>query len=188
MKITLGEMEYIRQVYRQSQFILFVPITVTVLLIIFLYILLELYGFSGLAKTVLLVTCILGIIYLSKKIIIWWFHQFVVTNKRLILYQHTGLFKQVVVETPHERILNVSYKTTGLFSTIFNFGDVIVQVVGLVDPIILQNISQPMAIKDYLWEMHKRLAQAQSEQVFAHVDASHLQEQVGYSKGKGKER
>ncbi len=102
----------------------------------------------------------------------------------MLHYGQKGLFDQTVIETPHERVLNVSYKTEGVTSTILGYGDVVVQVVGLMDPIILKNISTPMEIKDYLWEMHKRLAQDKSNNLYADSDATHMQEHVGYSKGK----
>ena len=53
---------------------------------------------------------------------------------------------------------------------------------GLIEPIVLKNIATPLPIKDYLWEMHKRIAQDKSNSVFGESDATHLQEQVGYTK------
>jgi len=83
-------------------------------------------------------------------------------------------------------VLNVSYKTEGIVSRIVGYGDVVVQVVGLIEPIVLKNIATPMPIKDYLWEMHKRLAQDKSKghgtAVFGETDETEVQEQVGYTK------
>src|SRR3546814_4664852 len=64
-------------------------------------------------------------------------------SKRLVHILHTGLFKKTVVETPLDRILNVSFRTTGILSTLFNYGDVLVEVVGLDHSLILKAIPGP---------------------------------------------
>ena len=43
-----------------------------------------------------------------------------------------------------------------MFSTMFNFGDVSVKVVGLEEPIELEDIPNPDVVKDLLWEMHEQ--------------------------------
>ncbi len=86
--------------------------------------------------------------------LMWAINVYIVTSKRLLHIAHTGLFKKTVYETPLDRILNVSFKTTGLASTVFRYGDVMVQVVGLDQPIILQKVPGPSAIKDFIWKIH----------------------------------
>lgn len=183
MNIALKELEHIRQVYRQSPFVLVHPLGIAALLII-----LPTYaifrfgtGVDGL-KSALLVWVVAVLIYAIRLTIIWRLNTYIITNQRIIHYAQKGLFDQTVTETPHERVLNVSYKSEGLVSRIVGFGDVVVQVVGLMEPIVLKNISDPMPIKDYLWEMHKRIAQDKNNAVYGETDATHVQEQVGYTK------
>jgi hypothetical protein len=57
------------------------------------------------------------------------------------------------VETPLERILNVSYQIKGFWPSLFRFGVVEVQAAGLADPLSLKNISQPEKVKDFLWKI-----------------------------------
>lgn len=183
MKIALKDFEHIRQVYRQSPFVLIHPMLISaVAILVPIYAVLRFGSTIGALKTILLIWIVLVLIHAIRLFIIWRLNTYVVTNQRLLHYAQKGLFDQTVTETPHERILNVSYKSEGVISTVVGFGDVIVQVVGLMEPIILKNISTPMEIKDYLWEMHKRVAQDKSGTVFGEADATHVQERVGYTK------
>lgn len=182
MNIGLKDMEHIREVYRQSGFVLIHPLGLSLLLAVVLSYLGYRFGVAGPLKYVLFIAIAMAVLHALKVFIIWRRNTYVVTNQRLLIYSQKGLFDQVVVETPHERILNVSYRTEGIFSSIFGFGDVIVQVVGLMEPMMLKNISIPMEIKDYLWEMHKRLADNKKNNIYADSDATHMQERVGYTK------
>ncbi|TSC65932.1 MAG: Uncharacterized protein G01um101477_281 [Candidatus Doudnabacteria bacterium Gr01-1014_77] len=86
--------------------------------------------------------------------VIWSVNVYIVTSKRLLHIVHTGLFKKTVVETPLDRILNVSFRTTGISSTLFHYGDVLVEVVGLDHSLILKAIPNPSKVKDYIWKVH----------------------------------
>lgn len=128
------------------------------------------------AGTLLVIWTILILLYFLREYKLWSFQKYIITSRRLIKHHHDALFKKIVVETPLDRILNVSFKTTGLFSVICRFGDVEVQVVGLIEPIILKRITRPANIKEYLWRAH---AEAGKQSGF---DAPHLQERIGYTK------
>ena len=179
-------MEHIRQIYRQSPFVLVHTFALTALAIIIPSYLMIRYSIPSFMNTLLLVVMFFIIVHAVRVFIIWRLNRYVVTNQRLINYSQKGLFDQTVVETPHERVLNVSYHTEGIISTVIGYGDVEVQVVGLMEPIVLKNIATPMEIKDYLWEMHKRLAQDKNNSIYAQTDATHMQEQVGYTKSSRK--
>ncbi len=182
MKISLKDNERIRQIYRQSPFVLIQTTGLHLVGIILIGYMLIRFAPGGLLQTLLMALAIVITLHFVRTIIIWRLNMYVVTNQRLLNYGQKGLFDQTVIETPHERILNVSYKTEGVVSRIVGYGDVVVQVVGLMEPIILKNIDTPMEIKDYLWEMHKRIAKDKGNAVYGNSDATDLQEQVGYTK------
>lgn len=183
MKIALKDQEHIRETYRQSPFVLIHPMLISALaIIITVYGAFRYGGVTGTLRTAIIIWIIVVLAHAIRILIIWRMNTYVVTNQRLLHYAQKGLFDQTVTETPHERILNVSYKTEGLISRFMGYGDVVVQVVGLMEPIILKNIDTPMEIKDYLWEMHKRISSDKAGTVFAESDATHIQERVGYTK------
>ncbi len=179
MRAALHEMEHVRDIYHQSIFVLLKPIAITLLLILVPWYFVSQYSADSLRRLLMFWSAAV-FIYLIRTVVIRQLNSYVVTNKRLLKMSHDGLFKRTVVETPHERILNVSYKTTGLQSVLFRYGDVEVQVVGLVEPIILKDISHPAAIKDYLWQLHTRVATTQGK--YDADDIEHVQERVGYTK------
>ena len=93
-------------------------------------------------------------IYAVHVFLVWTMNVYIVTSKRLIHISHSNLFNKTVNETPLDRILNIGFKTRGFFSTLFHYGDVLVQVVGLDQPLILEKIPNPENVKDFIWKMH----------------------------------
>lgn len=149
--------ENLLQVYRKHELTL-VPKIFQVFILIFIPWFLGLkYDFIFSSKThtqIFLFWTILVAIYTAHIFLVWSINVYMVTTKRLLHIAHTGLFKKMVSETPLDRILNVSFRTTGLFSTIFRYGDVLVQVVGLDHPLVLTNVPSPSHVKDFIWKMH----------------------------------
>lgn len=182
MKIALKDNERIRQIYRQSPWVLVHPVGLSAIIAVLIGYMAFRFTVQGPLQIAIYAAILIALMYAVRIVIIWRLNQYVVTNQRLLHYGQKGLFDQTVTETPHERVLNVSYKTEGIISTVIGYGDVIVQVVGLIEPIVLKNIDEPMEIKDYLWEMHKRLAQDKGNSVYSETDATHIQERVGYTK------
>ncbi len=166
--------------YRQSGYILLRPLAVAIFLIGLPWYFLVKYELWHEFLVLLLIWTAAVMAWAARIFIVWWLNRYLVTDRRLIKMAHLGLFKKIVVETPLERILNVSYKTTGFTSVAGRYGDVEVQVVGLVEPIILTHISQPAAIKDYLWQLHQKQVQAHVEIDRGPFD--HLQDRIGYTK------
>ncbi len=179
-KFALLEGEHIRNIYRQSNVFLFKYVFISAVIVLVPTYLLWRYGllspYRGVSYILLLATGI----WFIREALIWYRNNYIVTNLRLLLFEHDGLFKHTVIETPLERILNVSYKTTGIMSALWAYGDVEVQVVGLVEPVILRHIPDPEYIKDYLWQLHKRVTTKTI--AFQPGEIEHYQEQVGYTK------
>lgn len=153
----LLEGEHHKNTYRESMLFLVEPLLlVTVAILLPLYFLWRYDLLSSFGSAVLIIA-VIGISWFIRDAMIWYRNSYVITNQRLIIFDHEGLLKHAVIETPLERVLNVSYRTTGVLSALFDFGDVEVQVVGVVEPVILRHIPNPAEIKDYLWELHKRV-------------------------------
>lgn len=179
-KFALLPEEHLKNTYRQSKLFLTKGFLISFGLIFIPIYFLWQYQLLGQFRQAIFVLTIFAGGWFLREAIIWFRNCYVLTNQRLILFAHDGLFKRTVIETPLERVLNVSYKTTGITSAIFGYGDVEVQVVGLVDPIILKHIPSPAEIKDYLWQMHKRVVTKQV--AFDPENIAHSQEEIGYTK------
>lgn len=183
-KFALLEGEILKNTYRQSVVFLVRYIIIASIIVLLPTYFLWSYGLLSAWRNVSYILLIASGIWLLRHSLIWYRNNYVITNQRLLLFEHDGLFKHTVIETPLERILNVSYKTTGVMSAIWKYGDVEVQVVGLVEPVILKHIADPEYIKDYLWQMHKRNTTKPISFQADKID--HYQEQVGYTKHRQK--
>jgi hypothetical protein len=182
MNIALKDFEHIRQIYRQTPYVLVQKAGLSALILLLLVYMAVRFQAAGGLRVVLIIAMVGILGHILREVILWRLNRYVITNQRILHYAQRGLFDQTVTETPHERVLNVSYNTQGAFSTVLGYGNVVVQVVGLMEPIILKNISMPMEIKDYLWDMHTRVVSDQKGKVYAETDATHVQERVGYTK------
>ena len=179
-KVVLHPEEEVLASYHQTFFVLHKPITLTLAAIIIPIIPLVRYGLFNQYRGLVVLWSIVFIGYFLKEFLIWHLNTYVITSQRLMKISHEGLFKRLVMETPLDRILNVSYKTTGIASSLIGYGDVEVQVVGLVEPINLKSINEPSEIKDYLWKAH--IDSAKNSSQFTEQKISHIQEQQGYTK------
>jgi len=156
-KHQLHDDETLLQVYRKHEITL-VPKVLQIFVLIFVpwYIGLK-YDFifsSRSHQIIFLIWTLLVAVFALNVFLLWSINVYIVTSKRLLHIRHTGLFKKMVNETPLDRILNVSFSTKGIFSTLFNYGDVFVQIVGLEHSLILQDVPQPLKVKDFIWEIH----------------------------------
>ena len=156
-RFNLLEDEHHRNTYRQSVLFLVEPLLLVIVAIIVPLYFLWRYELLSSFGSIVIIIAVVGFLWFIRDALIWYRNCYVLTNQRLIIFDHEGLLKHAVIETPLERVLNVSFRTTGVLSALFDFGDVEVQVVGLVEPVILKHIPSPADIKDYLWEMHKRI-------------------------------
>lgn len=156
-KHQLHDDETLQQVYRKHEVTL-VPKVFEIFLLIFVPWFLGLkYDFifsSRLHTIIFLLWTLLVAIYTLNVFLLWSINVYIVTSKRLLHIKHTGIFKKLVNETPLDRILNVSFSTKGVFSTMFDYGDVFVQIVGLDHPLVLTEIPMPSKVKDLIWQMH----------------------------------
>lgn len=94
--------------------------------------------------------------------LLWLANTCVVTNKRLILARYQSLFKKQILEAPLGKITNVSYRTTGFFSSLLNYGNVEVRVMGLDQPLVLENLRKPENLKTFLWSLQAHTENQQS--------------------------
>lgn len=179
-RIPLHDDEELFAVYHQTLHVLAKHFGIALAVILIPGIPLVRYGLFGQYRGLYFLLVLIAFAYFAKHLTIWFLNSYIITSHRLIKISHEGLFKKLILETPLDRILNVSYKTTGIASSIFGYGDVEVQVVGLMEPMILKHIGQPAQIKDYLWKAHLEFSGKRA--TFDAEKISHIQQQIGYTK------
>ena len=155
-KIDLLENEKIVNVFRQTEAVLFKPILLIFILIYFPWYFLLKYELASSYVRLLFFWTILIFIHAVRKYLLWLLNVYLQTNQRLVSMQYAGLFSKKVLESPLDKILNVSFQLSGFWQAVFKYGDVEVQVAGLPAPIILKNVAQPSQIKDTLWRAREQ--------------------------------
>jgi len=150
----LLENEKVLNIYRQSESVLFKPVIIVFVLIYFPWFFLLKYDLAGRYPRLLVFWSILVLIYAVNKYVLWLLNVYLVTNKRIVFVGYKNLLNKKVLESPLERILNVSFFQQGFWQSIFSHGNVEVQVAGLGEPIVFKNVSQPSTVKDFLWKVH----------------------------------
>ncbi len=157
-KFNLLEKEKVVTIYRQTEAVLFKPVIIIFVLIYFPWFFLIKYELVGSYDRLLFFWTVLVLIYGVHIYFVWLLNAYIVTDKRLINVVHKNLLNKKVIETPLERILNVSFQIKGFWQSLFSFGSVEVQAAGLSYPLTLKNVSHPDKVKDFLWKIHNQHA------------------------------
>ena len=74
---------------------------------------------------------------------------FVITNQRVINVGQNGFWKRKITETEIDKIQDVASETSGIFRTMFKFGDLIIRTAGVSDgsEIRAKNIANPYQVQ-----------------------------------------
>ena len=153
-KFNLLPNEKVEHIYRQRESVLFKPALVILLLIYLPWFFLIKYDLAGSFLKLLFVWTVVVLAYGINKYLLWLINVYLLTNRRLVLIIYHNLFSKKVLETPLQRILNISFTKKGFWQTLFAYGSVVVQVAGLPEPMVLHNVGHPEQVKDLLWQSH----------------------------------
>lgn len=154
--IILKPEEKVVMLFRSSPAVLFKYGLISVLVLLLVawyavkYELLAIYG-----VWVLLIVCS-AILWFLQKYYLWHREKYIITTERLVKTVHESMFRQVVSETSLDRILNISFRSTGPWSVVAGFGDIDVQVVGRLEPIVIKSVNRPAVVKEFIWRLHEQ--------------------------------
>ncbi len=81
----------------------------------------------------------------------------IVTNKRIINVEQKGLFNRIISEHEIEKIQDVTAKQKGVFATLFNYGDVLIQTAAEVPMFIFRQIANPFEIAKTINHLLKKV-------------------------------
>ena len=80
----------------------------------------------------------------------------IVTSIRIVDITQVGLFAHTVSELHIDKIEDVTSKTTGIFGTIFNYGEVFIQTAGTIDRFDFQNVPNPSGIEKLILDLYEK--------------------------------
>lgn len=128
-------------------------IIILVLLPFFLLFPLFQRGFWGVIGFFILL--IAAITFTTRTVIIWYYNAFMITNKRIIDFDQKGLFDKTVSVATYDKIQDISFKKKGVFSTLFNYGTIVIQTAGANANLEIRNVFEPEKIQDVIMEIQR---------------------------------
>jgi uncharacterized membrane protein YdbT with pleckstrin-like domain len=119
------------------------------------------FAFVPSGAVVLLTTIFLGLAGLIIVTSLWVYRQnhLLLTNLHLIQVEQRGLFGRQTSQLSLARVQDVSGQRSGLWATILNYGDVVVQSAGEQDKFVFRNAPNPQEIADQCLEAHENFVQ-----------------------------
>lgn len=121
----------------------------------------------------------LGLALLLRGWVKWRGSMLAVTERRLIVVRQHGFFDRHVTELPFAGIQHASYRVVGMFSTVFRYGSILIELASGVAPIVMHRIARPERVQDLITELLARNAHARGDfgealQAVSRMDARQL--------------
>jgi ammonia channel protein AmtB len=91
--------------------------------------------------------------------IIWalyYLNLYIITNIRVVDIHQTGLFKHELSELNIDKVEDVTSDTTGIFGTIFSYGNVYIQTAGAVERFEFINVPNPSAVVKLILDLYEK--------------------------------
>ncbi|MFA6271993.1 MAG: PH domain-containing protein [Patescibacteria group bacterium] len=139
--------------YALSQILKIAIIIILVLLPFFLLFPLFQKGFWGVIGFLVLLA--VAIAFTARTVIIWYYNAFMITNKRIIDFDQRGLFDKTVSVATYDKIQDITFNKKGVFSTLFNYGTIVIQTAGANANLEIRNVFEPEKIQDAIMEIQK---------------------------------
>jgi hypothetical protein len=97
--------------------------------------------------------CILaGALLAVRTAILWYCNAFIITSQRVVDIDQRGFFDRTVSEAAFEKIQDVSYRVKGVWSTMLDFGTVVIQTAGTSTNLELNDVRDPKDIHHLITE------------------------------------
>jgi hypothetical protein len=85
----------------------------------------------------------------------WYFNIFIVTNRRIIDIDFLYLLYKKFGEAQLARVQDISYRSSGIMATMFNYGDVLIQTAAEVPNLIFESVPRPNEVVDVISNLTK---------------------------------
>lgn len=158
---TQEETEKVILFLRQHLFILFVPILITVLLLIAPTLLFPIIPFLNLPVRLPSEYLLVGtfVWYLATfgfalmSFLRWFFNIYIVTNERVVDIDFKFLLYKQFSEAKIGKIQDLTFKSGGIIAALFNYGDVMVETAGEVPNIEFDKVPRPEKVVQTISEL-----------------------------------
>jgi hypothetical protein len=94
--------------------------------------------------------------FLLTNFTLWYFHIGIVTNLRVVDIDLDGILYRQVTEAKIENIEDVTYRQIGFITSLFNYGNVIVQTAGAEENIEYDRVPKPSQVADIIGDLSQQ--------------------------------
>jgi len=104
----------------------------------------------------------IGVLRFAKIYMIWYHDALLITNVSLLDIYWNGLFDRSSTRLEYQMIEGVTQEIKGVIRTVFNFGDVTVQVMSGGDAMALKDAINPKRVERYIMEYQEKYSNQQT--------------------------
>lgn len=79
---------------------------------------------------------------------LWWYTLYLVTNERIIVMMQSSLWSRRIEDYNLEKIQSVVSDSKGFAATVLNFGDVMIAIMGIKEPVRMKYIEDAYSIQE----------------------------------------
>jgi hypothetical protein len=142
----------------RAHWIVYFPQVLGALLLMFLpfmvyFVLGDLFSNILLFIGLLIATVLISISILITTFMKWYYNVNIVTDQKVLDLDFVNALSHNLAEAQLEKIEDVSHKTLGLVSSIFDIGTVYIQTAGAKAEIEFQNIPRPRDVQDIIYDL-----------------------------------
>jgi len=88
--------------------------------------------------------------------VFWYLNVQIITNLRVVDVDQEGLFSHRVSELHIDKIEDATAEVKGVFGTIFNYGNVMVQTAGTAEHFVFENVPNPASIEKMVLDLYEK--------------------------------
>lgn len=93
--------------------------------------------------------------FVLTKFIHWFYNIFIVTNERIIDIDFINLLYKEFSEAQLARVQDISYRTSGILATMFNYGNVLIQTAGEQPNFVFESVPHPEDVVDVISDLSR---------------------------------
>lgn len=156
-KVKLKEEERISTVVRRYGITLFWHWLIIILLFIIpFFFMFWLFNQGWWGQVLFVGPVVVGTLLALRTVYVWQTNVFIITTHRLIDIDRKGLFDTTISEVPFNQIEDISGRVKGLLSTLFKYGNLVVQTGGGKVQIVAEKIKNPHRLQQEINELRER--------------------------------
>ncbi len=112
------------------------------------------HGWWG--QALFFVPLVLGFLLLTRTVFVWKRNVFIITTHKIIDFDQRGFFEKIVSNIPYDQMEDVMGKISGVFGTVFRYGDVTIQSGNGKVQVVVDKIKQPTYLQEEIMELRDR--------------------------------